>query len=51
MAEMQGLLTALLFMLVLVVGSVLICAVGFGLILLLGKLEKKIGGERKDNGT
>lgn len=48
MAEIQGLLTALLFMLVLVVGSVLICAVGFGLILLFGKLTKKIGGERRE---
>ena len=48
MAEIQGLLTALLFMLVLVVGSILICAIGFGSILLFVKLAKKIGGERID---
>ena len=40
MAEIQGLLLAMLFMLVLVVGCILITAIGGGLVLLFLKIGK-----------
>ena len=48
MAEIQGLLLAMLWLLVLVIGSILITAIGGGLILLLVKIGKKLCGERRE---
>ena len=46
MAEIQGLLLAMLFLLVLLIGSILIIAIGGGLILLFLKIWKKLCRER-----
>ena len=48
MAEIQGMLWAMLFLLVLVIGSILIIAIGGGLILLLVKIWKKLCRERRE---
>ena len=48
MAEIQGLLLAMLFLLVLVIGSILITAIGGGLVLLLVKIVEKLYGERRE---
>ncbi len=48
MAEIHSLLVALLFLAILVIGSILIMSIGAGLLFILGKIAKKLKGEMEN---